>query len=98
LFENLYKDEDCWIGRYWEPTASCWILGITIESWSLAKYKKYLVIFAKTLAKYPENYIALVKGAKEKKFNEMFGLLSTGIFTEVDNQQYEVMYVPNEAY
>lgn len=93
MFEDLYKDEDCWIGRYWNPPTDSWVLGITINSWSLSKYKKYLLVFAKTLSKYPANYLALVKGPKEKKFNEMFGMLSTGIVTEVDNQKYEVMYV-----
>lgn len=90
-FEKLYIDEECWLGRYFDPSYKVWILGTEITKWSLSSYKKYISIFANIITNYPENYISLVKTEKEKKFNMLFGFKETGILVNTEYGEYEIL-------
>ena len=89
----LYEDEDGELSEYYDPIAKHDVLSVKINRWSPSAYKKYLNIFASNLKK---DYISYVSGPKEKKFNELFGFISTGISFEQDGKTYEVMYVSCE--
>lgn len=92
-FTILYRDEECWLGEYYDSSSNLWVLGTEVVSWSPSKYKKYLSILASVLNSNDKPYVSFVKGEKEKKFNLLFGFRETGIKFMHQDKEYEVLHV-----
>lgn len=93
IFQILHEDEDVKLWKYYDPTIKVWILSVEVYKWKKSNVMKWLSIMEEVVTGSDDYLFSYVKDAKAKRFNEMFGLQSTGMLLKKDGVEYEVMYV-----
>ena len=93
IFQTLYQDEDVKFWKYYDHSADIWVLSVEVYKWKKSNVMKWLSIIEDVVSGSDGYLFSYVKDAKAKRFNEMFGLQSTGITFKKDGTEYEVMYV-----
>lgn len=80
MFE-IYSDEDINISMEKFPLLpKGWLLHTKVNSWSISKYKKYLLIFGNLLNNIQDNKLyAIPPSEKEEKWQMLFGFKDSGL-------------------
>lgn len=82
----LYKEEQGYVGLYFEPLLDDWVMTVKLHQWSPSEFKRYLLIWGNILNRLKEKGINGVYGlcvnADKQKFTEVFGFQPTGYVME----------------
>ena len=89
--EILYTDEDITISLEYHENTKMYFVHTKVISWSLSKYKKYILIVGKELNKLEirgiKQVFAIPPSEKEEKWQMLFGFSDTGMRIK----EYKVM-------